>query len=165
MLLILFIYISFPFLFLFFSFFFSSIFSPNTAPPTCPYPLRFFHLTFSPPHVFFAVLLLLNFTFSFFFNFLLLRLCPFLLSCFFSSFSISILHLNHLFFDANRRSGFWWDGKRFGMRGRLWVVQIVAGLLCVAQKNIVMCYFSVFVPFVSQRWVGYFCNSSNSKQI
>ena len=64
-------------------------------------------------------------------------------------------------------------GKRFGMRGRLWglwVVQTVAGLLCVLLGRInslwgsivVMCGFSVFVqaasgltfgvvPFVSQR--------------
>lgn len=67
-------------------------------------------------------------------------------------------------------------GKRFGMRGRLWglwVVQTVAGLLCVLLGRInslwgsivVMCVFSVFVqaasgltfgvvPFVSQRSLG-----------
>ncbi|XP_030949290.1 high affinity nitrate transporter 2.7-like [Quercus lobata] len=67
-------------------------------------------------------------------------------------------------------------GKRFGMRGRLWglwVVQTVAGLLCVLLGRInslwgsivVMCGFSVFVqaasgltfgvvPFVSQRSLG-----------
>lgn len=67
-------------------------------------------------------------------------------------------------------------GKRFGMRGRLWglwVVQTVAGLLCVLLGRIntlwgsiiVMCCFSVFVqaasgltfgvvPFVSQRSLG-----------
>lgn len=64
-------------------------------------------------------------------------------------------------------------GKRFGMRGRLWglwVVQTVAGLLCVLLGRVnslwgsivVMCCFSVFVqaasglafgvvPFVSKR--------------
>jgi hypothetical protein len=38
---------------------------------TCPYLIRFFHLTFSPPHVFFAILLHTLLTFSVFFNFLL----------------------------------------------------------------------------------------------
>lgn len=70
-------------------------------------------------------------------------------------------------------------GKRFGIRGRLWglwVVQTVAGLLCVLlgrvsslwSSVVVMCGFSVFVqassgltfgvvPFVSKRLA---CNSS-----
>jgi NNP family nitrate/nitrite transporter-like MFS transporter len=82
-------------------------------------------------------------------------------------------------FFARPMGGFVSDkmGKRFGVRGRLWslwIVQTVAGLLCVllGQVNslwssiIVMCCFSAFVqaasglifgvvPFVSKRYVSY----------
>ncbi|XP_075651838.1 high affinity nitrate transporter 2.7 [Castanea sativa] len=75
-------------------------------------------------------------------------------------------------------------GKRFGMRGRLWglwVVQTVAGLLCVLLGRInslwgsivVMCGFSMFVqaasgltfgvvPFVSQRSLGVIAGMTGS---
>ena len=86
---------SISFSFLFFFFFFHLFFLPtaNTAPPTCPYLIRFFHLTFSPPHVFFAILLNTLLTFSFFFNFLL-RLFSLSISCvlFFFFSPASILH-------------------------------------------------------------------------
>ena len=61
--------ISFSFLFFFHLFFLLT--HSSTYMATCPYLIRFFHLTFSPPHVFFAILLHTLLTFSVFFNFLL----------------------------------------------------------------------------------------------